>query len=124
MRPLWTLAVKLVLVSAKKKKKKVSGEKLGPSQVKVSPQFPIVGIGASAGGLEAIRNLLENLPENTGLAFVVIQHLPASQESMLPEILSRFTKMPVIKVTNGMPIKPNCVYVIPSGSTMTISESS
>ncbi|HSQ49194.1 MAG TPA: chemotaxis protein CheB, partial [Candidatus Deferrimicrobiaceae bacterium] len=95
-------------------------QKVEASQVKVD-QFPIVGIGASAGGLNAIQKLLENLPENTGLAFVVIQHLAATQESMLPEILSRSTKMPVTKVANEMPVEINHVYVIPSGVTMTIS---
>ncbi len=94
-------------------------EQSEPSQAKAS-QFPIVGIGASAGGLEAIRKLLEALPENTGLAFVVVQHLAASQESMLPEILSRFTKMPVSKTTSGIAVEANHVYVIPSGMTMTI----
>jgi two-component system CheB/CheR fusion protein len=83
--------------------------------------FPIVGIGASAGGLEAIKSLLQVLPQNTGLAFVIVQHLAANQESMLPEILSRFTKMPVLKVLSGMHVEPNHVYVIPAGKIMTIS---
>jgi two-component system, chemotaxis family, CheB/CheR fusion protein len=65
---------------------------------------------------------LENLPKNTGLCFVVIQHLAPGQESMLPEILSRSTKMPVHKVQSGKQIEPNHVYVIPSGSIMTIKE--
>jgi two-component system CheB/CheR fusion protein len=84
--------------------------------------FPVAGIGASAGGLEAIRKLLENLPENTGVAYVVIQHLAASQESMLPEILARFTKMPVSKVQSGKETEPNHIYVMPSGTTMTIED--
>ena len=84
--------------------------------------FSIVGIGASAGGLDAIRRLLENLPENTGLSFVVVQHLASGQESMLPEILSRSTKMPVNKVFSGLQIEPNNVYVIPSGVAMTIKD--
>jgi two-component system CheB/CheR fusion protein len=83
--------------------------------------FPVAGIGASAGGLEALKKLLENLPENTGLAFVIIQHLATGQESMLPEILSRSTKMPVQKVQSGMQIEPDNVYVIPSGKIMTIN---
>jgi two-component system CheB/CheR fusion protein len=85
--------------------------------------FPIAGVGASAGGLDAIRKLLENLPENTGIAYVVIQHLAANQESMLPEILARFTKMPVSKVQSGKETEPNHIYVIPSGTAMTIEES-
>ncbi len=84
--------------------------------------FPIAGIGASAGGLDAIKRLLENLPANTNLSFVIIQHLATGQESMLPEILSRFTKMPVVKVQSGTQIESNHVYVIPSGVTMTIKD--
>ncbi len=82
--------------------------------------FPIAGIGASAGGLDAIKTLLVNLPVDTGLALVIVQHLAPNQESMLPEILARSTKMPVKKVENGMQVEPNSVYVIPSGTTMTI----
>ncbi len=82
--------------------------------------FPIAGIGASAGGLEAIRKLLENLRQDTGLGFVIIQHLATNQESMLPEILSRFTHMPVNKIEGGMQIEPNQVYVIPAGKIITI----
>jgi two-component system CheB/CheR fusion protein len=90
------------------------------SSEKVSQEFPIVGIGASAGGLEAFRVLLECLPVDTGLAFVIIQHLAADQESMLTDILSRFTKMLVFQVEDGMHVEPNYVYVIPPGSTMTM----
>ncbi|HEX2524214.1 MAG TPA: chemotaxis protein CheB, partial [Terriglobia bacterium] len=57
--------------------------------------FPIVGIGASAGGLEALTSLLQALPVDTGLAFVIIQHLDPKHESMLPDILARSTRMPV-----------------------------
>lgn len=84
--------------------------------------FPVVGIGASAGGLDALRKLLENTPESTGLAFVVIQHLASGQESMLSEILSRSTKMKVQKIQNGMQIQPNHVYVIPSGKILTLEK--
>ena len=83
-------------------------------------EFPIVGIGASAGGLDPIRKLLENLPVDTGMAFVVIQHLASGQESMLPEILSRSTKMKVLQVTDGMKVEKNHVYVITPGTTMTL----
>jgi two-component system CheB/CheR fusion protein len=64
--------------------------------------------------------LLANLPVNTGLALVIVQHLAPNQESMLPEILARSTKMPVKKVESGIKVEPNNVYVIPSGTTMTI----
>jgi two-component system CheB/CheR fusion protein len=86
--------------------------------------FPVVGIGASAGGLKAIEKLLEHLPLNTQLALVIIQHLSSNQNSMLPEILSRSTKMNVLKVHNDMKIAPNQVYVIPPGQIMTIKDNS
>jgi two-component system CheB/CheR fusion protein len=104
-------------LSENKSKKKEDNPPKSANQV-----FPIVGIGASAGGLDAMKQLLENLPEDVGLAYVVVQHLAADQESMLPEILSRHTKMSVKKVQNGMQIKPDRVYVMPSGKTMTISK--
>jgi two-component system CheB/CheR fusion protein len=85
-------------------------------------QFPIVGIGASAGGLEAFTKFLEKLPSDTGMAFVFIQHLAPGQESMLTDILSRSTAMHVHKVENDMPVEPNNVYVIPPDVSMTISE--
>ena len=81
---------------------------------------PIVGIGASAGGLEAITSILQQLQLNTGLIFVIVQHLATGQESMLPSILARATKMPVLAVTNEMQVEPNTVYVIPSGKIMTL----
>ena len=81
-----------------------------------------VGIGASAGGLEAIKELLENIPEQSGMAFVIVQHLAESQASLLTEILSRYTKIPVQKVESGLRIEPNHVYVIPPGVTMVVSD--
>jgi two-component system CheB/CheR fusion protein len=70
---------------------------------------PIVGIGASAGGLEAITSLLEQLQPSTGLTFAIIQHLANGQESMLPSILARSTKMPVLLVKDEMHVEPNHV---------------
>jgi two-component system CheB/CheR fusion protein len=83
-------------------------------------KFPIVGIGASAGGLEALEQFLSNVPENSGLAYVVIQHLDPTQKGMLPELLQRISKMKVIQVKDRMTIKPNCVYVIPPNKSMSI----
>lgn len=82
--------------------------------------FPIVGIGASAGGLEALEQFLSNVPESSGLAYVVIQHLDPTQKGMLPELLQRVSKMKVFQVKDRMVVKPNCVYVIPSNKTMSI----
>ena len=82
--------------------------------------FPIVGIGASAGGLEALEQFLGNVPEKSGMAFVVIQHLDPTQKGMLPELLQRITKMKVFQVKDRMAVKPDCVYVIPPNTSMSI----
>ena len=84
--------------------------------------FPVIGIGGSAGGLEAFTELFKAMPDDSGMAFVVIQHLPPERESMVCEILSRYTKMPVSQVEDGMPIEPNHVYVIRPGRTLTIHD--
>ncbi|WP_404790526.1 chemotaxis protein CheB [Altericista sp. CCNU0014] len=82
--------------------------------------FPIVGIAASAGGLEAFTDLIGHLPTNTGMAFVLIQHLAPDRESLLPEILGRVTEMPVRQVQDRMRVEPNEVYVIPPNTQMTL----
>src|SRR5659263_708938 len=83
-------------------------------------KFSIVCIGASAGGLEAFEQFLGNVPNNSGLAYVVIQHLDPTQKGMLPELLQRVTKMKVFQVKDRMAVKPDCVYVIPPNSSMSI----
>jgi len=83
-------------------------------------EFPIVGIGASAGGLEALEQFLSNVPENSGMAYVVIQHMDPTQKGMLPELLQRITKMKVFQVKDRMAVKSNCVYVIPPNKSMSI----
>ncbi|HKD11271.1 MAG TPA: chemotaxis protein CheB, partial [Thermoanaerobaculia bacterium] len=117
---------------------KPSGEREGPkagpppdavvtSAVESSPPklgFPIVGVGASAGGLEAFTELLTNLPQDTGMAFVLVQHLDPKHDSMLTEILARSTRMPVIQVTHGLGLRANHVYVIPPGATMSMVDGS
>ncbi len=89
-------------------------------QILIEQVIPVVGIGASAGGLDALKKLLVDFPENTRLALVIIQHFSSGQESMLSDILSRSTKIPIQKVENGMKIQSNNIYVIPSGKIMTI----
>lgn len=83
-------------------------------------QFPIVGIGASAGGLEAMEQFFTNMPADSGMAFVVIQHLDPTHRGFLGELLQRFTKMQVFTVTDRLKVKPNCVYVIPTNKSMSI----
>jgi len=83
-------------------------------------QFPIVCIGASAGGLEALEQFLGNVRPNSGMAFVVIQHLDPTQKGMLPELLQRVSKMEVFQVKDRMAVLPNFVYVIPPNKSMSI----
>ncbi len=82
--------------------------------------FPIVGIGASAGGLEAFEQFFKHVPETSGMAYVVIQHLDPTHKGMLPELLQRVSKMEVIQAKDRMKVKPNHVYVIPPNKSMSI----
>lgn len=95
-------------------------EKRGERHSPLVLNFPIVGIGASAGGLEAFTQLLDHLSSDTGMAYVLVQHLDPKHESILTELLSRATKMPVSQVKDGMPVEPNHVYVIPPNTNMAI----
>jgi two-component system CheB/CheR fusion protein len=83
---------------------------------------PVVGIGASAGGIDAFRSFFMHMPLDTGLAFVVILHLPADRKSLLAEILGRFTSMKVIDASDGCTLQPNCVYVPPPGIAVRMHE--
>ena len=83
--------------------------------------FPIVGIGASAGGLEAFSDLLRQLPLDTGMGFVLVQHLDPTHDSALTELLQRVTTLPVREVTNNLAVEPNHVYVIPPNTNLGIS---
>lgn len=84
--------------------------------------FPIVGIGASAGGLEAFSQLLAHLPDNTGMAFVLVQHLDPKHESKLTDLLSKTTRMPVQEVADGMTVSSDQIYVIPPNTTLVIAQ--
>jgi two-component system CheB/CheR fusion protein len=87
-----------------------------------SADFPIVAIGASAGGLEACRKLLDALPAKTGMAFILVQHLDPSHSSMLVTLLAGNTAMPVLQATEGMAIEPERVYVIPPGVYLSVDD--
>ena len=104
------------------KKEKSGLQRHSSLNSQVEQEVTVVGIGASAGGLDPIRKLLETLPVDTGMSFVVVQHLASGQESLLPEILSRSTKMKVLQVQDGMRIDKNQVYVIVPGKTMTLKD--
>jgi two-component system CheB/CheR fusion protein len=93
----------------------------GDQEQTAAAGISVVGIGASAGGLEAFRLLLRDLPADTGFAIVLIQHLDPTHESSLSEILGRATKMPVTEATDGVPVEPDHVYVIPPNTELTIA---
>ena len=82
--------------------------------------FPIVGIGASAGGLEALEQFLRHVPDDSGMAFVIVQHLDPTHKGIMPELLQRFTPMKVSQVRDRMKVKPGGVYVIPPNKDMGI----
>jgi len=87
-----------------------------------SANFLVVGIGASAGGLDACRHLLRALPTNSGMAFILVQHLDPTHESMMVELLASHTAMKVCQAGNGMRIEPNHFYVIPPGTYLAVEE--
>ena len=80
--------------------------------------FPVVGVGASAGGLDAFKRLIRAIPENAGVAYILVQHLEPSHDSMLVEILQKITSIPVQEITNNVRVEPNRVYVIPSNKLL------
>jgi len=82
--------------------------------------FPIIGIGASAGGIEALEVFFRNMPDNSGMAFVVIQHLDPTYVGIMPELMQRFTPMKVIQTCDRTKVKPNCVYIIPPNRSMSL----
>ena len=82
--------------------------------------FPVVGIGSSAGGLEALELFLKNVPYPSGIAFVIVQHLDPNHKGIMVELLQRVTQMPVCQVSDGLKIEPDHVYLIPPNQDMSI----
>ena len=80
--------------------------------------FPIVGIGASAGGLEALEELFANMPADTGMAFVVVTHQHPGHTSLLPELLGKCTDLKVEQASDGLKLKPNYVYIGPPADSL------
>ena len=113
------MVTKLFSMNIKKANKtKTENEKEIPKSE--TKQYPIVGIGASAGGLEALEQFFENTPRDNGMAFVVIQHLDPNHVGIMPELLQRITTMKVIQASDRLKVKPNCVYVIPPNKSMSL----
>ena len=97
-----------------------SSKKKSSAKIPGKDHFYIVGMGGSAGSLEAFEQFFRNMPANSGAAFVVISHLDPTHKGMMPELLQRYTKMKVFEAADGMKVMPNCVYVIPSNKDMAI----
>jgi chemotaxis response regulator CheB len=98
-----------------------SDERGAPGAPSDGVPFAVVGIGASAGGLEAFRGLLGSLPKDTGMAYVVVQHLSPDHPSILAQTLARFTSMPVLEIHDATPLAPNHVYVMPANAEVVLS---
>ncbi len=86
--------------------------------IKSENHFPVVGIGASAGGLDAFKKLLKAIPVDSGMAYVLVQHLDPSHESMLVEILQKVTLIPVLEIADDIKVQPNHIYILPSNKMM------
>ena len=86
-----------------------------------NPPSYVVGVGASAGGLEALERLFDNMPTDTGMAFVVVQHLSPDFKSLMDELLARRTEIPIFRVTDGMRLQANAIYLIPPKKNMKLS---
>ena len=111
----------------KSPKKPASRKKAGgaleaklPAAPEIAPGFPIVGIGASAGGLETLETFFKAMPADTGIGFVLVVHLDPTHISLLPELLQKHTRMPVCQIEDGMAVEPNHLYVIPPNKKLTI----
>ena len=96
--------------------------KLKNLELHEEPSFPVIGIGASAGGLDAFKKFLEAIPEKSGMTYVLIQHMKAEHESTLSNILSKYTTLPVTEVTDKIHIEQDNVYVIPPGKLLVVSD--
>jgi two-component system CheB/CheR fusion protein len=82
--------------------------------------FPVVGVGASAGGLEALRDFVKAVPEVSGMCYVIIQHLAPDHPSIMDQLLANHSKIPVVQIEDGQPLQSDTVHVIPAGSEVTI----
>ena len=90
--------------------------------IKSDNLFPVIGIGASAGGLDAFKKLLKAIPIDSGMAYVLVQHLDPNHESMLAEILQKVAPIPVLEIADDIKVEPNHIYVIPSNKIMVATD--
>lgn len=110
----------IILTMAKKTQ---TQEMQNAANAKVDVPSHYVGIGASAGGLEALEEFFLNMPVSTGMSFIVVQHLSPDYKSMMVELLARKTKLEVIQIEDGMQVRPNCVYMVPPRKNLEIFHS-
>ncbi|MDD5723857.1 MAG: chemotaxis protein CheB [Syntrophales bacterium] len=107
-------------VSPKRRQTKTTGTDFKSVPPKTDHPFPIVGIGASAGGLEALELFLGGVPEKSGMAFVIVQHLDPTHKGIMAELLQRSTPMPVVQIRDRMKVEPECVYIIPPNRDLSL----
>ena len=100
---------------------KVSSKQPVAELASPGPSFPVIGVGASAGGMEAFQVLLQHLPPHPGLALVLVQHLDPRHDSLLTDILARTSPLPVLEATHGLRVEPDHVYVIPPNTYLSIA---
>jgi two-component system CheB/CheR fusion protein len=92
------------------------------AKIRSTNLFPVVGIGASAGGLDAFKRLLKAIPEDSGMAYILVQHLDPAHESILADLLQRVTKIPVQEITDNMAVVPDHIYIIPANKLLTATD--
>src|SRR5262249_27568963 len=97
-------------------------EPVAPPEAPPRLPFFVVGVGASAGGLDAVSRLVESIPPNPGLSLLIVLHLHATSESHLPDILSRLTTLTVREAADGMPMQANHAYIIPPSTVMSMAD--
>ena len=109
-------------VSPEKEETSIAAEPAPEPAEKILPKdmFPVIGIGASAGGLEAFEHFFKHMPPNSGAAFVLISHMDPSHASMMTELIQRLTQMPVKEAVEQMPVEPDHIYVIPPNKDLAI----
>ncbi len=118
----WHVVAGLLQTMITSKRSKASSDSLPTVPEASVISFPVVAIGASAGGLDPIVAFLAQVPQESGIAYVVIQHLDPTQKAMLPELLQRATSIPVSEITHQMQLRPNHIYVIPSNADLGLSK--
>lgn len=91
--------------------------------IKATLQFPVVGIGASAGGLDAFKKFVKSIPETSGMAYIFVQHLAPSHQSVLPELLQRVTPIPIHEITDKIRLEPDNIYIIPANKLLIANDS-